>query len=177
MYILRGQALPAYGHWADPETGIQYPENWLSLSTKADRAALGIQEVPDPVVRAAGGSLESQKQLKLAQIDSKTRTLLSNGFPFDERWFSMSTEAQTNWLTLMALVARGRVALDNLPTISTKDGGSYTFTSLEDLDKFLDIFSTFQSDRVSPLGLGRALKTRVIDAQTIAELNDIVDNR
>ena len=45
MYILDGKVLPlgvAFTH-----DDIQYPDNWLQLSTEEDRTAIGITEVPD----------------------------------------------------------------------------------------------------------------------------------
>ena len=46
MFILDGKRLPldkAFTH-----AGIQYPANWLRLSTLAEKQAIGITEVPDP---------------------------------------------------------------------------------------------------------------------------------
>lgn len=46
MFILDGKPLSpdvAFTH-----DGIQYPANWLRLSTPVERAAIGITEVPDP---------------------------------------------------------------------------------------------------------------------------------
>jgi len=48
MFILDGKPLsPDVPFTHD---GIQYPSNWLRLSTPAERAAIGIEEVPDPPV-------------------------------------------------------------------------------------------------------------------------------
>lgn len=47
MFILNNQPLSpdvAFTH-----DGIQYPNNWLRLSSPEERAAIGITEVPDPV--------------------------------------------------------------------------------------------------------------------------------
>jgi hypothetical protein len=46
MFLLDGRPLSpdvAFTH-----DGIQYPANWLRLSSQQDRAAIGITEVPDP---------------------------------------------------------------------------------------------------------------------------------
>jgi hypothetical protein len=46
MFLLDGKPLSpdvAFTH-----AGIQYPQNWLRLSTFEERAAIGISEVPDP---------------------------------------------------------------------------------------------------------------------------------
>ena len=47
MFLLDGKPLSpdvAFTH-----DGIQYPANWLRLSTPEERAAIGITEVPDPI--------------------------------------------------------------------------------------------------------------------------------
>ena len=46
MFLLDGKRLPldkAFTH-----AGIQYPKNWLRLTTLAEKEAIGIVEVPDP---------------------------------------------------------------------------------------------------------------------------------
>jgi hypothetical protein len=48
MFILDGKPLASDLAFTDPETGIQYPANWLRLSTPEEREAIGITEVPDP---------------------------------------------------------------------------------------------------------------------------------
>ena len=49
MFLLNGVTLPIDSCFTDPETGIQYPANWLRLASPEDRAAIGITEAPDPV--------------------------------------------------------------------------------------------------------------------------------
>ena len=48
MFIFNNQPLSPDSAFVDPKTGIQYPANWLRLASPADRAAIGITEVPDP---------------------------------------------------------------------------------------------------------------------------------
>ena len=48
MFILNGKPLASDVAFTDPETRIQYPANWLRLSTPEERKAIGITEVPDP---------------------------------------------------------------------------------------------------------------------------------
>ena len=50
MFILDGRPLAPDVAFTDPKTGVQYPANFLRLSTPAERAAIGIEEVPDPPV-------------------------------------------------------------------------------------------------------------------------------
>ena len=48
MFILDGKPLAPDVPFTDPETGIQYPANWLRNASPKERIAIGITEVPDP---------------------------------------------------------------------------------------------------------------------------------
>ena len=48
MFILDGKPLSPDVAFTDPATGVQYPANFLRLSTPEEREAIGITEVPDP---------------------------------------------------------------------------------------------------------------------------------
>ena len=48
MFLLNGVTLPIDACFTDPATGIQYPANWLRLSSPEERAAIGITEQPEP---------------------------------------------------------------------------------------------------------------------------------
>lgn len=47
-FLLNGQPLAVDAPFTDTN-GIQYPSNWLRLSSPGERSAIGIIEVPDPV--------------------------------------------------------------------------------------------------------------------------------
>lgn len=49
MFIFHGKPLSPDVTFTDPDTGVQYPANWLRLSTPEERAAIGITEEPDPI--------------------------------------------------------------------------------------------------------------------------------
>lgn len=48
MFIFHGQPLSPDVAFTDPDTGVSYPANWLRLATPEERAAIGIEELPDP---------------------------------------------------------------------------------------------------------------------------------
>jgi hypothetical protein len=48
MFIFNGHPLSPDSAFTDPATGVQYPANFLRLSSPEDRAAIGITEEPDP---------------------------------------------------------------------------------------------------------------------------------
>jgi hypothetical protein len=48
MFIFDGKPLSPDVAFTDPATGVQYPANWLRLSTLEEKEAIGITEEPDP---------------------------------------------------------------------------------------------------------------------------------
>jgi len=48
MFIFNEHPLSPDAAFTDPATGIQYPANWLLLSSPDERAAIGITEEPEP---------------------------------------------------------------------------------------------------------------------------------
>ena len=50
MFILDGKPLSPDVAFTDPATGVQYPANWLRLSTLEEKEAIGITEQADPPV-------------------------------------------------------------------------------------------------------------------------------
>jgi hypothetical protein len=48
MFVFQGRPLSPDQAFTDPETEIQYPANWLRLSSPEEREEIGITEVPDP---------------------------------------------------------------------------------------------------------------------------------
>jgi len=49
MFIFDNQPLSPDVAFTDPDTGVQYPANWLRLSSPEEREAIGITEEPDPI--------------------------------------------------------------------------------------------------------------------------------
>lgn len=47
MFLLNGKRLPIDTPFE--HEGVKYPANWLRLSSQAEKVAIGISEVPDPV--------------------------------------------------------------------------------------------------------------------------------
>ena len=44
-FVLNGKTLPMDRAFTHPDTGVQYPANWLRLSSLADKESIGITEV------------------------------------------------------------------------------------------------------------------------------------
>ncbi len=54
MFLLNGQPLPLDAPFKDAE-GNSYPANWLRLTSAAEKAAIGITEVPDVELQPGTG--------------------------------------------------------------------------------------------------------------------------
>jgi hypothetical protein len=48
MFVLGSTVLSLDRAFTHPESGVQYPANWLKLASPAEREAIGIRELPDP---------------------------------------------------------------------------------------------------------------------------------
>ena len=49
MFTVSGQTIKYDRAWTHPDTGVQYPANWLRLASPAEREAVGLVEVTVPV--------------------------------------------------------------------------------------------------------------------------------
>lgn len=113
--------------------------------------------------------LDDYKKKKHLQIDLKTMGLIDAGFTYDSQTFSLSTNAQLNWVGLKSLES-----LMTWPVkVSTKDNGEYTL-----LQANLDAFVQAGKDVLQGhLDSGRALKVQVNSAVDKAGVDAVVDNR
>jgi hypothetical protein len=48
MFVLGSTVISPDRAFTHPESGVQYPSNWLRLASPAEREAIGIRELPDP---------------------------------------------------------------------------------------------------------------------------------
>jgi hypothetical protein len=106
MFLLNGNPLAV--DTAFTHNDIQYPANWLRLTTIEEKEAIGITEVPDPV-RADDrfywdGNLDNPKALEdvTETIDNKeyvTKGLKSN-FISQVKQTAGSILAQTDWMVI-----------------------------------------------------------------------------
>jgi len=113
--------------------------------------------------------LSIQKIDKIKLIDSKTVTLIDNGFGFDGETFSLSSKAQMNWLGLKSLQSLLTFPIN----ITTMSDTSYSLTEAN-----LDLFVTTASGTVQYyLDSGRSIKSQIAAAATEADLLTIQDLR
>ena len=113
--------------------------------------------------------LADYKQLRYNEIDGKSMVLISAGFTYDSKTFSLSINAQTNWNTLKDEEAEFTWPVD----ITTIDNDTYSLTQAN-----LDAFWTAARDAVKGhLDSGRAYKKTIYDATDEAGVDAVVDTR
>ena len=118
--------------------------------------------------------LPELKEAKLAAIDAKTNQLIAQGFIFDGHTFSLSLNAQSNFMGIKVATEGGLLTEDNYPyELTTLDDEAYQLSwALKDA-----FFGSVLNAVATHLAYGRALKVAVKSATTQAELDLIVDNR
>lgn len=118
-------------------------------------------------------TLSEHKQIKYNEIDCKSGELVSGGFVYQNKTFSLSTTAQINILALDE--TRNDSAL-SYPIIynTIDDTDSYSVIDAIDLH---NMYLTALATKKSFLDSGTALKNSVRNATTQAEVDAVIDNR
>ena len=97
MFILDGKPLSPDVAFTDPATGVQYPANWLRLSTLEEKEAIGITEQADPPVwdqRFAWGYSED------GQLIWKDHAQLVEQWVAQTRTTAGTLLAPTDWMVI-----------------------------------------------------------------------------
>jgi hypothetical protein len=145
------------------------------IGTKVDLSADELAAIDD-LIGAHKPELSLAKQAKVAAIDQRTKTLIDEGFEFPPKSgqvFSLSATAQ---VVLLALEAARADPLFAYPVVySTKDESAVI--QLEDSDGVHAFFVTAIGVCRGHLDSGTAIKNEVRAANTVAEVNAIVDPR
>ena len=114
-------------------------------------------------------SLSDLKATKVLDIDARTREIIAGGFAFDGQTFSLSEQAQMNWL--------GLITLQDMATwpkeVTTNADTAYSLT-LGNLPTFIGAGMAVIDGAVAA---GRTLKIAANAATTQAELDAVVDTR
>lgn len=105
------------------------------------------------------------------EIDKKTQELIAQGFKFKRSIFSLSQNAQINWMTL-----KNQYDMNLLPDeieISRLDGKAYILKK----DDFLEFYTASFTTVKDILDSGRTLKTKADNINTEKKLVEFIDNR
>lgn len=111
-FLLNGNPLAVGVAFTDPDTGIQYPRNWLQLATAEEKEAIGITEVADPepynadvyVGRDSDGNLIEKPLDDVPSVDNDGNPIL-DGFGnqrvsvgLKNQWIAKQKEEAANLL-------------------------------------------------------------------------------
>ncbi len=114
--------------------------------------------------------LDDLKQGKILAIDSRTQELIVQGFIFESTSFSLSSNAQMNWIRMYA----GKTFLTFPMNVSTKNNNKHEILNEDDLSQFcLTAMNTVQSY----IDSGNDLKEQVNDATSPSQLDAVFDSR
>lgn len=114
-------------------------------------------------------SLDDKKVAKKKAIDVKTQSIIRQGFDFDGNHFSLSPNAQLNWIGIVVMQS----AITWPLSITTDTDGDYDLAH-GNLPYFVGTAMTMVGNY---LASGRALKVACNAATTQAELDAVVDDR
>lgn len=118
--------------------------------------------------------LADAKTAKKAAIDANTnRIKLRDGLVYSGKHFSMTDAAKLNWTGMLAASSILPVPM----TILTMDDTPHVLNTRQDLTDFLMAVMAYDTAPGSPLTSGRILRMRVEAAQTVDEVNAIIDDR
>jgi len=109
------------------------------------------------------------KNIRYDQIDFRTRELITDGFVFDFKSFSLSNSAQMNWNKYKDQEAKFTWPV----AICSLEDETYNLAQVD-----LDNFWVAQKDQIEAhLGTGRSLKSSIFNAVNRAGIDAVVDNR
>lgn len=107
MFTVSGQTIQYDRPWTHPDTGVQYPANWLRLSTLAEKQAVGLVEVtiaPEAVYdQRFYWGVDNPKQLDdVTDEDGNTTTGLKTLWKAKQDDIAASLLAPSDWRIIKA---------------------------------------------------------------------------
>ena len=117
MFTLNGQTIQYDRPWTHPETGTQYPANWMRLTSLAEKQAVGLVEVATPVAEIYDQrfywSASNPKQLEdVTDDDGITTTGLKTLWKEKQSEIAASLLAPSDWRVIKAQETSGTVATE-----------------------------------------------------------------
>ena len=148
----------------------------LSFSRALSTEEVGtLDTVVEDYSQATGPEVDEllvAQSAKLSEIDTNTRNIIHKGFDFNSEHFSLSDNAQKNWMG--NLVAKGEGLVTFPLAVTTDDDAEYTISDETELVQFS---ATALAGVNTPIATGRALKLLVKAAATVEEVDAVVDDR
>ena len=117
MFTLNGQTIKYDHAWTHPETGVQYPANWMRLTSLAEKQAVGLVEVATPVAEVYDQRFywnsSTPKQLEdVTDDDGNTTTGLKTLWKAKQDEIAASLLASSDWRVIKAQETGGTVATE-----------------------------------------------------------------
>lgn len=170
MFTLNGQTIQYDRPWTHPETGTQYPANWMRLTSLAEKQAVGLVEVATPVAEVYDQrfywSASNPKQLEdVTDDDGNTTTGLKTLWKAKQNEIAASLLAPSDWRVIKA-----QETGDTMPTEWTTYRAAVRTacnTRQTEIDACVDV------PALRELLFGAATITQ---AQTDADGNEVVDD-
>lgn len=134
-------------------------------------AGWSVVEVPPAPAPAPAVSLEARKGHRLSAVDSRSASLIAQGFTYQGTVLSASESAQLKWLGAY----NSRDALTYPLLVPSLD--NQTFISLADAQAVADVYAAAVNRVQQVLTEGAALKQQIVQAADADALAAIVDNR
>ena len=108
MFTVSGQTIQYDRAWTHPDTGVQYPANWLRLTSLAEKQAVGLVEVstsPDAVYdQRFYWGVDNPKQLDdVTDDDGNTTTGLKTLWKSKQDEIAASLLAPSDWRVVKEL--------------------------------------------------------------------------
>lgn len=124
----------------------------------------------------AHSDLPAYKQQKKNKIDKRTNILIiETPVDHNSKGFSMSNNAQRNWIGMLALRNAGMLTYPI--QVSTSSEAPYEIADDAEFLMFIGAVFTYQTDPSKPLHSGRVLKAQVDAAVDRAGVDAVVDTR
>ena len=170
MFTLNGQTIKYDVAWTHPETGTQYPANWMRLTSLDEKQAVGLVEVASPVAQSYDKrfyrSASNPKQLEdVTDDDGNTTTGLKTLWKQKQSETAASLLAPSDWRVIKAQETGGTVATEW--TTYRAAVRTACNTRQTEIDACADV------PALKELLFGAATITR---AQTDADGNEVVDD-
>ena len=170
MFTLNGQTIKYDVAWTHPETGTQYPANWMRLTSLAEKQAVGLVEVVTPVAQRYDQrfywSASNPKQLEdVTDDDGNTTTGLKTLWKEKQSRTAANLLAPSDWRVIEAQETSGTIATEW--TTYRAAVRTACNTRQTEIDACEDV------PALKELLFGAATITR---AQTDADGNEVVDD-
>ena len=107
MFTVSGQTIKYDRAWTHPDTGVQYPANWLRLTSAAEKQAVGLVEVTTPAAEIYDQrfywGVNNPKQLDdVTDDDGNTTTGLKTQWKNTQNEIAASLLAPSDWRIIKA---------------------------------------------------------------------------